>query len=114
VRIDWVTIRDFKNLRDFHIDFGESQLTTVLIGRNGSGKSNLLEALVLIFRDLDLEEVPSFPYEIQYYCHKKKIFISADPKRPKDACRSRKALVRKPPANLLLRTPVTRECTNPA
>ncbi|HWR17715.1 MAG TPA: AAA family ATPase [Terriglobales bacterium] len=87
MRIDWVTIRDFKNLREFHVDFDESQLTTVLIGRNGSGKSNLLEALVLIFRDLDLEEMPSFAYEIQYLCRKRRVLISADPKRPKDRVR---------------------------
>jgi len=44
-------ISTFKNLRDFSIDFSQT-LTTVLLGQNGTGKSNLLEALIVIFRDL--------------------------------------------------------------
>ncbi|WP_315969339.1 AAA family ATPase, partial [Klebsiella pneumoniae] len=39
---------------------------TVVVGRNGSGKSNVLEALVTIFRNLDLGEAPPFSYEIIY------------------------------------------------
>ncbi len=48
-------ISEFKNLRNFIIEF-EQTLTTVLLGQNGTGKSNLLEALIIIFRDLDLGE----------------------------------------------------------
>lgn len=69
----------FKNLQNFEIDFDKNQLSTVLIGRNGSGKSNLIEALVLIFRDLDLGTKPSFTYEIKYYCQGKEIYIVANP-----------------------------------
>lgn len=71
----------FKNLQDFEIDFDQSQLTTVLIGRNGSGKSNLIEALVRIFRDLDLGEKPAFTYQIRYKCKDKIIEIDANPTR---------------------------------
>ena len=39
MRIDKLAIKDFKNLRDFSIDFDEDQLTTVLIGQNGTGGS---------------------------------------------------------------------------
>ena len=49
MRIDKLWIKDFKNLKDFEIDFDENQMTTVLIGRNGTGKSNLIEAIVIIF-----------------------------------------------------------------
>ena len=49
MRLDKLTIRRFKNLRDFSTDFDEKSLTTVLVGGNGTGKSNLLEALVIIF-----------------------------------------------------------------
>jgi recombinational DNA repair ATPase RecF len=54
MRLDKLAIGSFKNLRDFSIDFDEQSPTTVLVGRNGTGKSNLLEALTIIFRDLDL------------------------------------------------------------
>lgn len=69
MRIDKLKINDFKNLKDFQIDIDESQLTSVFIGRNGAGKSNLLEAIVIIFRDLDLGVfTKDFSYEILYRC----------------------------------------------
>jgi predicted ATPase len=74
-------ISAFKNLRDFSIEF-EPTLTTVLLGQNGTGKSNLLEALILIFRDLDLGEPPTFKYKLEYECRNNVIRIDADPARP--------------------------------
>jgi len=81
MRLDYLKIDEFKNLRDFQIDFDQGSQTTVLVGRNGSGKSNLLEALIIIFRDLDLGERPTFRYRIQYFCRKHEVFVDADPKR---------------------------------
>jgi len=81
MRIDKLYIKEFKNLREFFIDFDESTLTTVLIGRNGTGKSNLIEALVIIFKDLDLGEDPRFAYKLTYICRGKRIEIDADPER---------------------------------
>jgi predicted ATPase len=77
VRIKALKIRQFKNLRDFQIAFDSAGLTTVVLGQNGSGKSNLLEAIVVIFRDLDLGEPPSFEYEIQYECRGKEVHVIA-------------------------------------
>lgn len=48
MRIDKLKINNFKNLKNFQIDIDETQLTSVFIGRNGAGKSNLLEAIVII------------------------------------------------------------------
>lgn len=77
MRIDRVRIKNFKNLKDATIDFDESQTTSVVIGKNGAGKSNLLEALVIIFRDLDLDEdTTMFDYEIVYRCKEHNIEIS--------------------------------------
>src|SRR5947207_3189535 len=73
-------ISAFKNLRDFTIEFGQN-LTTVLLGQNGTGKSNLLEALILIFRDLDLGDPPGFKYKLEYECRDRLIHIDADPAR---------------------------------
>ncbi len=74
-------ISEFKNLRNFIIEF-EQTLTTVLLGQNGTGKSNLLEALIIIFRDLDLGDPPAFKYKLVYECRDKEIHIDADPVRP--------------------------------
>ena len=85
MRIDKLKIDRFKNLRDFAINFDEETPTTVLVGRNGTGKSNILEALTIIFRDLDLAADPSFPYELQYICRGKQIHIAANPEASKSS-----------------------------
>ena len=79
MRLDKLSIASFKNVRDFELDFDEESPTTVLVGRNGSGKSNLLEALILIFRNLDLGEPPPFKYELNYDCRGSHLDIVADP-----------------------------------
>lgn len=45
-------LEDFKNLRDYEVFFNPAQGLDVVLGWNGTGKSNLFEALVIIFRDL--------------------------------------------------------------
>jgi recombinational DNA repair ATPase RecF len=37
-----------------------------VIGQNGTGKSNLLEAMITIFRDLDLNNAAALDYEMDY------------------------------------------------
>ena len=70
MRIDRLYLADFRNLVDFEVDFDQTSVRQVIVGRNGVGKSNLLEALTWIFRDLDLEEESAFAYEIEYLCNK--------------------------------------------
>jgi len=82
MRLDRLHIRSrFKNLYDFRINFDEASEMTVLVGRNGTGKSNLLEALTIIFRELDLGERPRFSYELHYLCRGRAITVDADPER---------------------------------
>jgi len=79
MRIDKVHIESFKNLRDFTVDLDEKQLTNVFIGKNGAGKSNFIEALVIIFRDLDLKMITTdFSYQIDYYCNDAFIRVEND------------------------------------
>ncbi|MGC1375688.1 MAG: AAA family ATPase, partial [Anaerolineales bacterium] len=67
MKIDYLQINSrFKNLDQVRINFDEDRLATVVVGWNGAGKSNVLEALVSIFRNLDLGESPKFAYEIKY------------------------------------------------
>lgn len=78
MRIDSLIIDDFKNLKNFEINIDETQLTSVFIGRNGAGKSNLLEAIVIIFRDLDLNvQTSEFSYEIRYKCSGHSILVKS-------------------------------------
>ncbi|MFV0241056.1 MAG: AAA family ATPase [Lacrimispora sphenoides] len=79
MRIDKAYIKDFKNLKQFTVDIDEKQLTNVFIGKNGAGKSNLIEALVIIFRDLDFKTMTlDFSYQIQYKCNGYTVQIDND------------------------------------
>lgn len=77
MRLKEVTIEEFKNLRALRIDFDEQSPYTVLVGENGSGKSNLIEAITFIFRNLDLELPAPFTYNLKYYCRDNEVEISA-------------------------------------
>lgn len=77
MRIDKVKIEDFKNLKKFEIDIDENQWENVFLGQNATGKSNFFEALVLIFKHLDikLNETPPFEFDIHYICRGNKINV---------------------------------------
>lgn len=67
MRLDKVYIDGFKNLKQLEVDFDETKLTTVLIGQNGAGKSNLIEAITQVFRWVDLRRrKPRFQYRVNY------------------------------------------------
>jgi ABC-type cobalamin/Fe3+-siderophores transport system ATPase subunit len=67
MRLDKVYIDGFKNLKQLEVDFDERQLTTVLIGQNGAGKSNLIEAIAQVFRWVDMRRnEPRFRYRVDY------------------------------------------------
>ncbi len=79
MRIHKVYIEDFKNLKQFEINLDPNEMNSVLLGQNATGKSNFIEALVLIFKYLDLEKEPpketNLKYKMEYECRGKKIFI---------------------------------------
>ena len=79
MRIDKVYIKKFKNLQEFSIDIDERQWENVFLGQNATGKSNFFEALVLIFKNLDikLKEKPPFEFDIHYTCKGMKINIKS-------------------------------------
>ncbi len=67
MRLDKVYIDGFKNLKQLEVDFDETKLTTVLIGQNGAGKSNLIEALAQVFAHVDLRSTPlRFKFRVTY------------------------------------------------
>lgn len=58
----------FKNLKNVTIDFDQDHWITVIIGWNGTGKSNVLEALAIIFRELMWRRAPriEFSFRLAY------------------------------------------------
>jgi predicted ATPase len=53
MRLTSLYIGQYKNLRDFSLSFDGGSFIDVFVGKNGTGKSNLFEALIEIFRHLD-------------------------------------------------------------
>ena len=77
MRIDRVYIDGFKNLKDVEVKFDTDCLTTVVIGQNGAGKSNLIEAVTEVFRAVDLNERNlHFTYEIDYQIQGRAVGLS--------------------------------------
>ncbi len=70
MRLKRLWIDGFRNLNNFEINFDNNDGKTVLIGNNGSGKSNVLEAISAIFTGLyklnTPQRKPNFEYEIEY------------------------------------------------
>lgn len=97
MRLDKLTIgsvkdsptHQFKNLKNVTIDFDQDHWVTVVIGWNGTGKSNVLEALAIIFRDLIAKKrTPGFAFQLAYRMgageNLRHIHIDADPDREKE------------------------------
>jgi predicted ATPase len=70
MRLKSVFISDYKNLKNFTLGFEGTRFIDIFVGKNGSGKSNLFEALVEIFRhiyEFDKEKgEPGFEYTVKY------------------------------------------------
>jgi predicted ATPase len=80
----------FKNLKNVTIDFEQSEWVTVVIGWNGTGKSNVLEALAIIFRELiwprktsHIEFAFGLTYRIGRGANQRTVQIEYDPDKKK-------------------------------
>jgi ABC-type cobalamin/Fe3+-siderophores transport system ATPase subunit len=76
MRLERLGLGDYKNLRDVEVRF-RGDATTILLGRNGTGKSNLIEALVEIFAALHRGRMPRFDVELSYRCNDRLVEIIA-------------------------------------
>lgn len=93
-----IRIPNFRNLRGLDIAFA-THLSAVLsapadaqpkpirshalLGQNGTGKSNLIEALIIIFRDVDLDREAAFDYTLEYGIRDHVVRIEADTAKQK-------------------------------
>jgi predicted ATPase len=69
MRLKSVFISQYKNLKNFSLSFDGTSFIDVFVGKNGSGKSNLFEALIEIFRHLyefDNKGEIGFEYSVKY------------------------------------------------
>jgi ABC-type cobalamin/Fe3+-siderophores transport system ATPase subunit len=82
MRLKRLWLGDYKNLRDVTIEFRGSE-TTILLGQNGTGKSNLIEALVEIFAALYQASMPNFEADLTYTCSGCEVQIRSRPEVPR-------------------------------
>jgi len=85
-------LEDFKNLTDYTVRFDPSHSIDIVLGWNGTGKSNFFEALVIIFRDLHewvkqsrWPDKPMKGYRLRYQMDEQTVEVSWRPgemKRP--------------------------------
>jgi type I restriction enzyme S subunit len=85
-------LEDFKNLTDYTVRFDPSHSIDIVLGWNGTGKSNLFEALVIILRDLHewveqkrWTKKPMKGYRLRYQMDEQTVEVSWHPgemKRP--------------------------------
>jgi predicted ATPase len=85
MRIDKLEVlSQWKNLEGLVVDFDEKEPVTALIGRNGAAKSNLLEALICIFSNINRGQPAELGYRITYLIKDRAVVVNAEPgKQPK-------------------------------
>lgn len=76
MKINYIYIDGYKNLKDIEIYLDEGSIVNALIGNNGSGKSNVLEALATVFAAIYNNQSVDFTYDIQYQINDSKYQIS--------------------------------------
>lgn len=69
-------IAGYKNLVDTRLTFESREIPTAIIGNNGTGKSNLIEALLHIFIGLYYDHTPDFDFHVKYEAHNKVVEVS--------------------------------------
>ena len=89
MKIKSLWISKYKNVENINLDLN-TDLTTLLVGKNGLGKSNLIEALAIIFSELSFFENKTsidsfsskyFDFEVIYKCCGQLFSISIKDKR---------------------------------
>ena len=71
-------VQGYKNLCDVLIDFDRTNAKTLVVGTNGSGKSNMIEVLSAIFSAMynkDEDVSPSFKFELTYLLDERTIVL---------------------------------------
>ncbi|TXF90292.1 AAA family ATPase [Neolewinella aurantiaca] len=67
MRLKRLYLSKYKNLNDFALNFTGSSFIDVFVGKNGTGKSNMFEALIEIFRQLYEKDFQvGFDFELEY------------------------------------------------
>jgi predicted ATPase len=107
MRLKSVFISNYKNLRNFSLSFEGDSFIDIFVGKNGSGKSNFLEALIEIFDHIygfrPGETGPDFDYDIAWEIDETKTRVAWLGKQLSINGKARKYVYRTPlPSNIIV------------
>jgi energy-coupling factor transporter ATP-binding protein EcfA2 len=71
-------IEGYKNINACDIDFTQSHLINAVIGSNGSGKSNLIEAIIQILVGCYFEKAPRFEFRIEFEAQSRMVVLQRE------------------------------------
>jgi recombinational DNA repair ATPase RecF len=75
-------IKEYKNLRNCEIEFSQANLLNAVIGSNGSGKSNIVEAILHILIGVYFTKSPPFDFRYEFEAQNRRIVLSAENRKP--------------------------------
>ncbi len=78
MKITRLWIDGFKNLRDCDIEFHTPCLLNAIIGSNGSGKSNLIEAILHILIGAYFKKCPPFDFSFDFVAQRRNVSLTGE------------------------------------
>jgi energy-coupling factor transporter ATP-binding protein EcfA2 len=75
MKLKRLQISGYKNIRDCDIEFTQSPLINAVIGSNGSGKSNLIEAILHILVGCYFQKAPPFEFRLEFEAQKRLVTL---------------------------------------
>jgi energy-coupling factor transporter ATP-binding protein EcfA2 len=81
MKIRRLQIAGYKNIRSCEIEFTQAPLIHAVIGSNGSGKSNLIEAIIQILIGCYFEKAPRFEFRLEYEAQNRHVVLQRERRR---------------------------------
>ncbi|MCX6916230.1 MAG: AAA family ATPase, partial [Verrucomicrobia bacterium] len=81
MKLKRLQIDGYKNVRSCDIDFTQSLLINAVIGSNGSGKSNLIEAIIQILVGCYFEKPPRFEFRLEFEAQNRVVVLQREGRR---------------------------------
>src|SRR6266853_4754239 len=78
MRLQHLRVRNYKNLRNCEITFESPDLLNAVIGINGSGKSNLIEAILHILIGVYFKQAPPFDFGFEFEAQGRNVSLNGE------------------------------------